>query len=104
MTGTTRSSADISARRKRILFRAWHRGIREMDLILGQFADDEIATLGDAELDELERVMANEDADLVKWITGELPVPSEFQTPLFARIASYRPDFDPILKPLDENA
>ncbi len=99
MTGTTRSSADISPRRKRILFRAWHRGIREMDLILGQFADDEIATLSDEELDELERIMAEEDADLVKFITGEKPVPDVYKTPLFERIASYRPDFDPILKP-----
>ena len=51
MTGTTRSSADIEPRRKRILFRCWHRGIREMDLVLGAFADAEISTLSDAELD-----------------------------------------------------
>jgi antitoxin CptB len=75
-----------------------------MDLILGQFADDEIASLGDEDLDELERIMDQEDADLVKWITGELPLPDEFDTPLFARIASYRPDFDPILKPRDADA
>jgi antitoxin CptB len=43
--------------------------------------------------------MAEEDADLVKYITGEKPVPDVYQTPLFERIASYRPDFDPILKP-----
>ncbi len=43
--------------------------------------------------------MAEEDADLVKYITGEKPVPAVYQTPLFERIASYRPDFDPILKP-----
>jgi antitoxin CptB len=104
MTGTTRSSADIDPRRKRILFRAWHRGIREMDLILGQFADDEIASLSAEELDELEVIMAEEDADLVKWITGEKPVPERYHTPLFERIASYRPDFDPILKPLDDKA
>lgn len=104
MTGTTRSSADISPRRKRILFRAWHRGIREMDLILGQFADDEIANLSEEQLDELETIMGRDDADLVKWITGEKPVPDEFQTPLFAKIASYRPDFDPILKNEDDNA
>lgn len=104
MTGTTRSSAEIDPRRKRILFRAWHRGIREMDLILGQFADDEIASLSIDELDELEVIMAEEDADLVKWITGEKPVPERYLTPLFERIASYRPDFDPILKPLDDKA
>jgi antitoxin CptB len=98
MTGTTRSSADISPRRKRILFRAWHRGIREMDLILGQFADDEIGNLSEDQLDELEVIMAEEDADLVKWITGEMPVPEKYTTPLFEKIASYRPDFDPIIK------
>ena len=44
MTGTTRSSGGLDDRRKRLLFRCWHRGTREMDLILGRFADAEIAT------------------------------------------------------------
>jgi succinate dehydrogenase flavin-adding protein (antitoxin of CptAB toxin-antitoxin module) len=60
MTGTTRSSAEIDPRRKRILFRCWHRGIREMDLVLGSFRRPEIATLRRAELDELERIMAED--------------------------------------------
>jgi antitoxin CptB len=97
MTGTTRSSAGIDPRRKRILFRCWHRGIREMDLVLGAFADAEIVALSDVELDELERIMAEEDADLIKWVTGERPVPDEFRDGLFPRIAAYRPDFSPIL-------
>lgn len=96
MTGTTRSSADIDPRRKRILFRCWHRGIREMDLVLGAFADAEIATLSQAELDELETIMAEEDADLIKWVTGERPVPERFRDGMFARIAAYRPDFAPV--------
>jgi antitoxin CptB len=45
MTGSTRSSDGLDDRRKRLLFRCWHRGTREMDLILGRFADAEIATL-----------------------------------------------------------
>ena len=98
MTGTTRSSAEIDPRRKRILFRCWHRGIREMDLVLGSFADAEIETLSEAELDELERIMAEEDNDLVKWVTGEKPVPEEFRKGLFPRIAAYRPDFSPLFK------
>ena len=98
MTGTTRSSAEIAPRRKRILFRCWHRGIREMDLVLGAFADAEIETLSDAELDELERIMAEEDNDLIKWVTGEKPVPDEFRDGLFSRIAAYRPDFSPLFK------
>ena len=47
MSGSTRTSADLDVRRRRILFRAWHRGMREMDLIMGRFADAEIGTLSD---------------------------------------------------------
>ncbi len=97
MTGISRTSADLDPRRRRILYRCWHRGIREMDLVLGQFAEDEIAVLGDADLDELERIMAEEDNDLVRWITGAAETPEHMLTPMFARIAAYRPDFDPVL-------
>ena len=45
MSGTTRTSADLDVRRRQILYRSWHRGMREMDLIMGRFADAEI---GDA--------------------------------------------------------
>ncbi|MGF6255803.1 succinate dehydrogenase assembly factor 2 [Ensifer sp. LBL] len=94
MTGISRTSADLDPRRRRILFRAWHRGIREMDLILGQFAEAELSTLSEAQLDELETIMGEEDNDLVKWIIGEQPVPARYQTQIFQRIAAYRPDFD----------
>ncbi len=96
MTGLTRSSADLSPRRRRILYRCWHRGIREMDLVFGQFAEEEIAALSDAELDEFEAIMGEDDHDLHAWITGAKSLPEHLQTPLFARVASYRPDFDPV--------
>ncbi|WEZ83492.1 succinate dehydrogenase assembly factor 2 [Rhizobium sp. 32-5/1] len=95
MTGITRTSADLDPRRRRILFRAWHRGIREMDLVFGQFADAEIGDLPESDLDELETIMDEEDNDLIKWIIGERPVPEHYRTPLFEKIASYRPDFEP---------
>ncbi|ANM10582.1 MULTISPECIES: FAD assembly factor SdhE [unclassified Rhizobium] len=97
MTGVTLTSAGLDPRRRRILFRCWHRGIREMDLVFGQFAEAEIATLSEAELDEFETIMAEEDNDLVRWIMGTWPVPERFKTPIFARLAAYTPDFD---KPL----
>lgn len=96
MTGVSRTSADLDPRRRRILYRCWHRGIREMDLILGQFAEDELAVLDEAELDELERIMSEEDNDLVRWITGAAATPVHLQTVMFARIGTYRPDFDPV--------
>ena len=104
MTGITRTSADLDPRRKRILFRAWHRGIREMDLVFGQFADNELAGLAEVDLDELETIMAEEDNDLVKWVVGEWPVPEHYRTPLFERIISYRPDFDVLVADKDKNA
>lgn len=94
MTGVTLSSADLDPRRKRILFRCWHRGIREMDLVFGQFADAELPTLSDTELDEFEIIMNEEDNDLARWILGTLPVPAHLDTPLFARIVAYTPDFE----------
>lgn len=97
MTGLVKSSADLDPRRRRILFRCWHRGIREMDLMLGQFCEAEIEGLSDADLDELERIMAEEDNDLVRYITGADPVPAHLQTPLFERIAALRPDFSPVV-------
>jgi antitoxin CptB len=96
MTGLTLSSADLDPRRRRILFRCWHRGIREMDLVFGQFADNELPGLSEADLDELERIMAEEDNDLVRWILGSLPVPDHLQTPMFVRLAAYKPDFEAV--------
>lgn len=94
MTGVTLSSAGLDPRRRRILFRCWHRGLREMDLVFGQFAEAEIAKLSDAELDELETIMGEEDNDLVRWVMGTWPVPERFQTPMFQRIAAFKPDFE----------
>lgn len=98
MTGLSRTSADLDPRRRRILYRCWHRGIREMDLVFGHFAEAEIASLSDLELDEFEAIMGEDDHDLHAWITGATPLPDEMNTPLFARVAAYKPDFDPVTK------
>jgi antitoxin CptB len=92
MTGTIRTSAELDPRRRRILFRAWHRGIREMDLIFGQFADNELPLLPDTELDEFERILDEDDNDLFKWICSERELPQRLRTPLFARISAFRPE------------
>ncbi len=76
----------LSPRRKRARFRAWHRGMREMDLILGRFADTHLAQLDDSDLAEFEAILEILDRDLFQWIMGEKPTPAAFDTPLFARI------------------
>jgi len=96
MSGSTRTSADLDPRRRRNLFRAWHRGIREMDLIMGRFADAEIGTMSDAELDEFERLIEVPDRDLFRWITGEDATPENYDTVLFRRLKSFHSHTSPI--------
>jgi len=90
MTGSTRSSGGLDERRRRLLFRCWHRGTREMDLILGRFADAEIAGLTDNELAQFERLIEVPDPDLYAAVTGDKPLPPEFASALFAPIKSFR--------------
>ena len=89
MTGTERSSEGLSERRRKLLFRSWHRGIREMDLIMGGFADASIATMTDSELDELERLLDVPDQEIYSWITGEGAVPPDFDGALFRRMRTF---------------
>lgn len=89
MTGSTRSSEGLDERRRRLLFRSWHRGIREADLVLGRFADAHIANLTDADLDEYERLLDVPDHDLYTWVTEEVSVPSEYETALFRRLRAF---------------
>ena len=91
MTGTTLTSHGLDPRRKRLLFRCWHRGTREMDLILGRFADAEIETLSEDELGTLERLIEVPDADLYAAISSDMPLPPEHASALFDRIKAFRP-------------
>ena len=86
MTGSGVSSAGLDARRRRILFRAWRRGIREMDLVMGLFADQEIAVMSETDLEEFERLLDIPDPEILGWITGETPTPIEHETALLARL------------------
>jgi antitoxin CptB len=90
MSGTERSSDGLDVRRRKLLFRAWHRGMREMDFILGRFADRTLAGLTDAELVEFERLIDVPDRDLLAWITGELDTPAEHNGPLFRRLLAFQ--------------
>jgi antitoxin CptB len=73
-------------RRRRILFRATHRGTYENDLMLGGFVRENLASLTDAELDALELILELPDAPLADWLTGRMPIPSEDDSPMLRRI------------------
>jgi len=90
MSGIGRSSEGLDVRRRKLLFRAWHRGLREVDLILGRFADDNVGELTEAELTEFESLMNVPDGELLAWLTGEADVPASHDGPLFRRLRNFR--------------
>ena len=83
----------LTVRRKRLAFRAWHRGIKEMDLLLGTYADRNLATLDQAGLDRFEALIDVPDKDLYDWITGRSPLPDEFDNDIMVELKSFR--FEP---------
>ncbi len=89
MSGTTLSSDNLDPRRRKILFRCWHRGTKEMDFIFGRFVDSEIAGLNDDELDAFEALMEYPDRDLFAWLSGEATPPDEVQTGIYKKVFDF---------------
>ena len=82
-------SQALDPRRRKLLYRACHRGTKEMDLVLGGYVKKVIAELSEAELDELEQIISLPDPSLSGWLIGKEPVPPEFDTKLMASILSF---------------
>ena len=96
MTESSISSAGLDPRRRTVLFRAWHRGMREMDILYGKFADSELAKLSEGELDDLELLMDLPDRDVLMFLTGEAPTPDSYSTPVFHRLKAFHTHDGPI--------
>jgi len=84
MTEPEHAAPDI--RRRRLLYRATHRGTFENDLMIGGFVRANLCSLSDADLDALEALLEMPDADLADWLTGRRPVPPESASPMLQRI------------------
>ncbi len=85
----TEESSAQDNRRKRLRYQAWHRGTREMDLVLGRFVDAHGANLSDEEIDALEALMEVPDPELYLWIAGTADVPPDFDTAMFRKIVAF---------------
>lgn len=77
-------SEDLELRRRRIAFRARHRGIKEMDLILGRYVDETLDSLDANGIAMLEALIEVPDRDLYGWIAGSTPVPAEHDNAVMA--------------------
>ena len=76
------------ARLKRMAMRSWRRGTKEMDLVLGPFADAHLAELSEPELQTYDALLLENDQDLMAWILGQMPAPTAL-APLLARITEF---------------
>ncbi|MBV9824575.1 MAG: succinate dehydrogenase assembly factor 2 [Alphaproteobacteria bacterium] len=81
---------DDLVRRKRLLFRSWHRGTREADLILGSFADSHLAGFTAAQLDAYEALLETDDGDIWDWLTGRTAPPGEQDTEVTRMLLAFR--------------
>lgn len=76
----------LDARRRRLLFRANHRGTRENDIMIGGYVAARIGGFTEADLDALEELLELPDTALADWLCGRLPVPDESSTPMLLAI------------------
>jgi antitoxin CptB len=83
-------SPDPDIRRKRLLYRAWHRGTREADLILGSFAEAQLAGFDAAQLDRFEALLECPDAELFDWINGRAAPPPEHEHDVTRLLLAFR--------------
>ena len=76
--------------RKRLIFRSWHRGTREMDLLMGSFADQNVLSFTETELMTYESLLETPDPDLYNWIAGVEVPPANLVTPMLERFLIHK--------------
>lgn len=80
---------ELDKRRKRLIFRSWHRGTREMDLIMGTFADKHVPGMEQAELDLYEELLHTPDPDVYDWISGQKTPPANLMTSVLEKLLTH---------------
>jgi antitoxin CptB len=77
--------------RKRLAWRASRRGIKEMDIVVGGFADARLSSMSPQELVVFEAILDIPDQFLLSWLTGQEDIPQNMQTPLLLELLAFRP-------------
>ena len=85
MSGTE----DLTKQRKQLIFRSWHRGTREMDLIMGRFAETAVPAMSASELDIYARLLEENDPDIYDWLCGRQPVPESSDSAVLRRLIDH---------------
>jgi len=80
----------METRRRKLTFRAWRRGFREMDLYMGSFADKYLGEFDEAQLDEFERILSVPDWEVYAWLIGHEDVPDNHKGPVLDQLVAFR--------------
>lgn len=79
----------IDKKRKRLIFRSWHRGTREMDIIMGSFADKHIPTFNEEQLDIYDDILSIPDPDIYEWICEREQPPANTQSDVLTMLLNH---------------
>lgn len=83
-------TVELDERRRKLKFRAWRRGFREMDLLMGSFADAHLERLSDDELSEFERLLSTPDWEVYAWLIGQKTIPANYESALLTQMIEFR--------------
>jgi len=86
LTYNPHKEIDLENRKRRLLFRAWHRGIKELDLIFGNFIEANVQTFNHDECSWFESLFEEQDHEILKWVTDDIDVPERFQGEMMDRL------------------
>ena len=87
-------TASTDIKRKKLRIRAWRRGFKEADLILGRYADANLDAMSDDEVVLFEQLLEQEDQDIYGWIIGREPVPEAFRNGVMTALQAFKVEDD----------
>jgi antitoxin CptB len=80
----------MDTRRRKLKFRAWRRGFREMDLLMGSFADQYLDTYDAAQLDQFEALLDLPDWEVFAWLVGQNEVPEDDRSAVLDQLIAFK--------------
>jgi antitoxin CptB len=90
MTSSDQPLSTVEKRRKRLRYQSWHRGMKEVDFILGRFADAHLETLSEQQLDQFEIILGQSDPDIYAWISGRRPLPADLGSNVMKLVMNFK--------------
>ncbi|MDP6567762.1 MAG: succinate dehydrogenase assembly factor 2 [Alphaproteobacteria bacterium] len=81
---------DLETRRKRLRYRSWHRGTKELDLVLGQFAERHLAAMSELEMAQYEAILEEDEQDIYAWLARREPAPERHDNAVMKLILNFK--------------